>query len=103
MRKIEILGKQWTVKELDALELSKTLQNESVYNLGACEYIGKTIYILNNLSKEQYKEVYTHELTHAILYESSLKQHLTDDQQEQYCEFMKFALPIISEILKESD
>jgi hypothetical protein len=99
--KIKLLNKQWKIKEIGALEMANTMQHNSVYHMGACEFMTKTIYILSGVSKESYEETLKHELTHAILYESSIQQHLTDDQQEQYCDFVKFAYPIIEDVLKQ--
>lgn len=44
---------------------------------GMCDYMNTEISILSDLSKERMKDVFIHELTHAIFYEAGF-----DDQDE---------------------
>lgn len=101
MKTVKILGKTWKVKNATTKEMAEIGVSNTIYNMGLCSIIDKTIFLYEHLNKEQYEDILTHELTHAILYESSLQHHLSDEQQEQYCEFMKFARPIINEIVSK--
>jgi len=101
--KIKLLNKQWEIKELNAKELAELLTSDSSYNMGGCDYMGKKIGILDNLRDETKHETIIHEITHAIMYESSLNAHCKEDVREQYCEFVKFAYPIIEDVLKQID
>jgi len=98
---ITILNKQWTVEEATLTEISDVVVTEKRWHTGACDSNRKRILILKDLSDEVKQEVLIHEITHAILLESSLKEYLSNDSQEQYCEFVKFAYPIIKDVLRQ--
>ena len=89
---ITILNKQWELKEL--LPMSATV-------FGSCDIMYKNISIRQDLSDEAKQETLIHETAHAIIYETSIREYLTDEQQEQYCEFVKFAYPIIKDVLRQ--
>lgn len=97
--KIKILGKTWEVKEVTAKEIGEVSATDKRYTMGACDMEDKRILILKDLREEVKQQTIIHELTHAILDESSINTHLTLEQQEQYCEFIKFAYPIINDAL----
>ncbi len=99
---VTILNKKWEIIEATLTEISNVAVTEKRWNTGVCDCSQKRIMILKDLSDEAKQEVLIHEIVHAIQYETSLKEHLTDGAQEQYCEFVKFAYPIISEVLAQS-
>jgi len=99
--KIKILGNTWEVREVTAKEIGDIMATDKRYTVGACDYHTKTIYILKDLKEEIKKETLIHEISHAILYTTSLNEHLTPEQQEQYCEFLRVAYPVVQDVLHQ--
>ena len=100
---IKILNTTWEIKEVTALRLSEVMSSDKVLYLGACDPMINTIFLLKDMNNEQKRATLIHELTHAIQWETSLQQHLSEEQKEQYCDFVKFAFPIIEKILNKID
>jgi Zn-dependent peptidase ImmA (M78 family) len=101
--KIKILNTTWEIKEVTALRLAEVMSSDKVLYLGVCDYMVNTIYLLKDMNNEQKRATLIHELTHAIQWETSLYQHFNEEQKEQYCDFVKFAFPIIENILNKID
>lgn len=100
--KTKILNKTWTIKESTTQEIGDVMISTSRYYAGACDYMTKTIHILKDLDPQIKRETLTHELGHAIMHEASLNEHLNDKQKEQYCEFLKFAYPIVHDVITQT-
>ena len=101
--KVKILNTTWNIEEVTATRLAEVMSSDKAFYLGACAYMTNTIYLLKDMNNEQKRGTLIHELTHAIQWETSLQQHLNEEQKEQYCDFVKFAFPIIENILNNID
>ena len=64
---------------------------------GSCHFFHQEIYIDKSLSNEKTYKTICHELTHAFLYETQIKEHETFDE-EMICEFMAIYGKLIVDI-----
>ncbi|EAF6697317.1 hypothetical protein AUQ54_01695 [Listeria monocytogenes] len=70
MEKIKVGGIWYEIKEVPAV----TIAGDKNY-LGACDYDNQSIEILESLPEARKKQVFIHELTHAMLYEAGYTEH----------------------------
>lgn len=110
MKKICILGTEYEIIETD-----EETENRLKKVWGFCDFNTKQIYINNDVTKEtedscknlQYfrKKVIRHEILHAFLYESGLKENSEDvrawAEHEEMVDWFAIQIPKIVEVYKQ--
>jgi hypothetical protein len=89
-KKVNVAGVHYSVKEKTFIEIA---HNKNY--LGLCSYNDTEIQVLDSLSNERKKEVFVHELTHAIFNEAEF-----DEQDE---EVISRVGRVLYQVLKDND
>lgn len=84
-KSITVLGRKITIHLVDSEKLRELTGMGAV---GACDYSGKKIYILKDMSREDQILTLFHETAHAIQSVVGLNQITTPDLIEIWCESM---------------
>lgn len=80
-----INNKLWQIKLVS--HMSSKLQNpDSSFALGVCDNSNKCIYISNNLTNKKFKQVLTHEITHALMFSYNI--HIPYRQEELFADLL---------------
>lgn len=79
----------------EVLEKKVVIVEEDRNFQGSCNYTNTTINILDSLSEERKKDVFFHELTHAIFYEAGY------DEQEE--DMINRVAKVIHQVIKENE
>lgn len=100
---IKINNSEWEVKEVPTNDSSLIVNSRRCR--GTCDYLPQIISLDATLSRDNKYCAFIHELSHAFLYQTQIKNHNKFDE-EMLCEFMgiyaKDIVSIADEYFKES-
>ena len=101
MKKIKVLGTEYTIIELPQIEMRKKCPEAMGFLYGLCDQDNLCIYLSDDLTKREYRETLIHELVHCFFQQSGLATQCPYALCEENVDWISIQLPKMFEACKK--